>query len=167
MATFNTIVDIVGPLCNHADIRFDESATPKALIIHADDLLEVCRTLQSHEMLYFDMLSCLTGVDNGLEANTMEVVYNFYSIPLEHHLMLKVILPRDKPEVESVGRIWGTAFWHEREAFDLLGIYFKNHPDLRRILLPADWEGHPIRKDYKVQEYYGGIKVEWESMDKE
>jgi NADH-quinone oxidoreductase subunit C len=162
MADFHSIVDIVRPFCKHKELQTDETATPKAIIAHADDLLEVCKILHTHEVLYFDMLSCLTGVDNGPEANTMEVIYNFYSIPFDHHLMLKVILPREKPEIESVGEIWRTALWHEREAYDLLGIHFKSHPDLRRILLPADWEGHPLRKDYQVQQYYRGVKVESE-----
>jgi NADH-quinone oxidoreductase subunit C len=110
---------------------------------------------------YFDMLSCVTGLDNGAEAATMEVAYNLYSIPFNHHLMIKVVLPRDKPEIESVSSIWKTANWHEREIFDMYGIHFKNHPDLRRILMPADWEGHPLKKDYKQQEYYRDIKVEY------
>ena len=75
--------------------------------------------------------------------------------------MLKVVLDREKPEVDSVVDFWRTAEWHEREAFDLIGVKFLGHPDLRRILLPADWEGHPLRKDYQHQEYYRGIKVEY------
>jgi NADH-quinone oxidoreductase subunit C len=107
------------------------------------------------------MLSCVTGIDNGTDAGTMEVVYNLYSIPYNHHLMIRVVLPRQKPEIESVSSIWKTADWHEREIFDMYGIHFLNHPDLRRILMPADWEGHPLRKDYKHQEYYRDIKVEY------
>jgi NADH-quinone oxidoreductase subunit C len=107
------------------------------------------------------MLSCVTGIDNGPETNTMEVAYNLYSIPFNNHLMIKATLPRDNPQVETVSTIWKTADWHEREAFDLFGIIFLNHPDLRRILLPADWEGHPLRKDYRHQEYYRNIKVEY------
>jgi len=75
--------------------------------------------------------------------------------------MLKVVLPRENPEVDSVSQVWRTADWHEREAFDMFGIKFNGHPDLRRLLLPADWEGHPLRKDYKHQEYYRDVKVEY------
>jgi NADH-quinone oxidoreductase subunit C len=88
-------------------------------------------------------------------------VYNLYSIPFNHHLMIKILLPRDKPEIESVSHIWKTANWLEREVFDMYGVHFKNHPDLRRILMPADWEGYPLRKDYKHQAYYRDIKVEY------
>jgi NADH-quinone oxidoreductase subunit C len=91
----------------------------------------------------------------------MEIAYNLYSIPFNQHLMLKVKLQREKPEIDSISHIWKTADWHEREIFDMYGIVFKNHPDLRRILMPADWVGHPLRKDYRHQEYYRNIKVDY------
>ncbi len=127
--------------------------------VSAASLKNVCGILYQNPDLYFDSLSCLTALDNGKEAGTMEVIYNLYSIPFNHHLMLKVVLPRENPEIESVVSIWRTANWHEREAFDMYGIQFKNHPDLRRILMPADWEGFPLRKDYQQQETYRDIKV--------
>jgi len=70
-----------------------------------------------------------------------------------------VRVPKDNPHVPSVESVWKTANWHEREAYDLIGVVFDGHPDLRRILLPDDWEGHPLRKDYKVPEFYNGMKV--------
>ncbi|WP_425390351.1 NADH-quinone oxidoreductase subunit C [Ekhidna sp.] len=139
----------------------DLASSPPALIIDGSHLKSVCEILHTHDQLYFDSLSCLTGLDNGEEKNTMEVVYNLYSIPYELHLSLKVILDRSDPEVDSVSEIWRTADWHEREAYDLLGIKFKGHPDLRRILLPEDWEGHPLRKDYQEQEVYHDVKVKY------
>jgi NADH-quinone oxidoreductase subunit C len=139
----------------------DDQSTPKAIKVHPDDLVNVCLELFQNENVYFDMLSCITGIDNGPEAGTMEIAYNLYSIPFNHHLMLKIKLQREKPDVESISHIWKTADWHEREIFDMYGISFKNHPDLRRILMPADWTGHPLRKDYKHQEYYRDIKVEY------
>lgn len=161
MLTFDQLYDIVRQKCSHGETTRDENATPKAIKIHANDLLEVCNTLYSDPSCYFDMLSCVTGLDNGPEANTLEVAYNFYSIPFNHHLMIKVILPRENPEVESLSSIWKTADWLERETFEMYGIKFLNHPDLRRILLPADWVGYPLRKDYKHDEYYRNIKVEY------
>ncbi len=77
----------------------------------------------------------------------------------KHKIVLKTQCTKDHPYIQSVSAVWGTANWHEREAFDLFGIIFDEHPDLRRILLPDDWEGHPLRKDYKVQEFYHGMKV--------
>lgn len=161
MSTFDQIVAIVRESCQQAPLTVDENSTPLAVRIDKEDLLGVMRNLHQNPATYFDMLSCVTGIDNGIDAGTMEVVYNLYSIPFNHHLMIKVILSREKPEIESISSIWKTGDWHEREIFDMYGIYFHNHPDLRRILMPADWVGHPLRKDYKHQEYYRDIKVEY------
>lgn len=137
-----------------------KNTTPLSLSIDVSALILVCDQLHKNPETYFDMLTCVTGVDNGPEGNTMEVIYQLYSIPFNHSLMLKVILPRENPEVESVTPIWKSANWLEREVFDMFGIVFKNHPDLRRILMPADWKGYPLRKDYKHEETYRGIKID-------
>lgn len=164
--TFEEIVDLIKEnIGQNIIIDVDLKATPQAVFISPDHLLETCDFLYENSQTYFDSLSCLTGIDNGPEANTMEVVYNLYSIPFNHHLMIKVVLERNNPEdslpqIPTVCHIWKTANWHEREAYDLLGINFTGHPDLRRILLPADWEGHPLRKDYTNMEVYHGIKVD-------
>lgn len=134
------------------------------LIVPVDQVVTICQFLRDDERLFFDLLACVTGIDNGPEANTMDVMYNLTSIPYEHNLMLKVVVSRTAngarlPSVPSVAHIWRTADWHEREAFDLVGIYFDNHPDLRRILLPTDWVGHPLRTDYREEEQYHGIKT--------
>lgn len=161
MSTFDQILVIVKESCLHSPPTVDENATPPAVRLDKQDLMGVALNLQQNPATYFDMLSCITGIDNGTDAATMEIAYNLYSIPYNHHLMIKVVLPRDKPEIESVSHVWRTADWHEREIFDMYGIHFINHPDLRRILMPADWEGHPLRKDYTHQEYYRDIKVEY------
>ena len=134
------------------------------LMVPAEKLVAICRFLRDDERLFFDLLACVTGIDNGPEADTVEVIYNLTSIPYGHDLMLKVVVPRHTnttklPSVPSLAHIWRTADWHEREAFDLVGIRFDNHPDLRRILLPTDWVGHPLRTDYEEQEQYHGIKT--------
>lgn len=144
----------------------DEEATPSIIHIKTQHIAEVCLELYENEQTYFDYLSCLSGIDNGPETNTMEVVYHLYSIPYDVSLGLKVQISRNKegeplPQVPTVSYIWRTANWHEREAYDLLGIHFTGHPDLRRILLAADWKGYPLRKDYQLQEYYHGIKVKY------
>ena len=140
---------------------FDENNTLDLVTVSKEWIKPICSWLLAHNKLHFDTLVCLSGLDNGVDSATMEVVYNLYSIPFEHSLMLKVELLRENPSVDSVSDIWRTANWHERESFDLLGIEFKGHPDLRRILLPADWEGHPLRKDYQDMEIYHGMKVRY------
>lgn len=138
-----------------------ENASPQGIVIPAESLVEVMRFLHTNDQFYFDMLSCITGLDNGPEEETMEVIYNLYSIPNDLHLMVKVVLQRDDLKVDSLVEIWKTADWQEREVYDMYGIHFNNHPDLRRILMPADWEGFPLRKDYEEQTYYRGMKVKY------
>lgn len=142
----------------------ESSAHPPTFRVDSQNLVPLLTELRENPATYFDMLSCLTGIDNGPEANTMEVIYHLYSIPFHQSLAIKVMLPRENPETDSVCHLWKTAEWHEREAYDLLGIRFKNHPDLRRILLPADWVGHPLRKDYRHEEYYHGVHVAYQAL---
>ena len=149
-----------------ASPELDEASTPTALIIGKEQLLEAMRVLYEHEELYFDQLACLTALDNGPAAEgegTVEVIYHLCSIPYGHQLALRVQVPRGNDvtpaEVPSVAHLWRTADWHEREAYDMVGIRFSGHPDLRRIMLPEDWQGHPLRKDYQEQEKYHGINV--------
>jgi len=115
---------------------------------------ELATILRNDEQLQFDFLSCVSGVDYD---NHMEVVYQFYSIPLDNYLMLKVKTNRQEPSVISVKQLWNTADWHEREAFDLLGIRFEGHPNLTRILLQDEWVGHPLRKDYNIDKEELGL----------
>ena len=147
-------------------IGTDENAQPAAVLVAPAAVDRVCRFLHESEQTYFDQLSCITGLDNGPEAGSLELIYNLYSIPFNLHLMLKVLLTRNTasgelPQLPTVSNIWRTADWHEREVYDMVGIRFEGHPDLRRILLPSDWEGHPLRKDYREQEYYHGIWVRY------
>jgi NADH-quinone oxidoreductase subunit C len=134
------------------------------ITLESKNLLKVCDFLWRDPACYFDQLSCLTAIDNGPGKGTLELIYTLYSIPNHLTLHLQVILPRllednRLPSVSSLVSIWRTADWHEREAFDLVGVNFEGHPDLRRILLPEDWVGHPLRKDYVEQEKYHGIQV--------
>ena len=97
----------------------------------------------------------------------MEIVYNLFSYQHRHVFTLKVHLDREAPSAPTVEKTWGVANWHEREAYDMFGIRFEGHSDLRRILLPDDWEGFPLRKDWEDPEHYNGMRVKvTESMAK-
>ena len=159
----------------HEAIISIDKDTPTEPIISVEPLQikSVGLFLRDNSDLKFDSLMVLSGVDdaNGtktkdedgtdiISGGTLSVYYHLHSVYLKHKITLKVSTPREDPKVESVESVWKTADWHEREAFDLIGINFLNHPDLRRILMPYDWEaGHPLRKDYKNPEFYQGMKV--------
>jgi NADH-quinone oxidoreductase subunit C len=136
-----------------------------ALLINPARIADVCLELRNNPKTYFDFLSCITGVDYGVIENRFGVVYHLTSIPYKTQLTLKISKENsrdedDLPSFPSVTSVYRTADWHEREAYDMIGILFEGHPDLRRILLPDDWEGFPLRKDYKTAEYYKGIKID-------
>jgi NADH-quinone oxidoreductase subunit C len=95
-------------------------------------------------------LSFVTAVDWYPADPRFEVVYELHSLDRNHWLRLKCRLPEAAPEIDSVSGLWGNANWYEREIFDLFGVGFRNHPDLRRIMMPESWEGHPLRKDYPI-----------------
>jgi NADH-quinone oxidoreductase subunit C len=137
------------------------NTTPQTILVSSTRLPDVCRELYNNPQTYFDQLSCVTGLDNGPEAKTMEVIYHLYSIPNNFSLALKVVLSRDALIVPTLSSIWKSANWLERETYDMYGILFEGHPDLRRILMPADWEGYPLRKDYSEQEKYRDIQVKY------
>jgi NADH-quinone oxidoreductase subunit C len=125
--------------------------------IAPEALPEVARFLRDTDGMRFDLLMCLSGMD--YTKGRLGVVYHLNSMSLGHKITLKVDVPADNPHVPSVESVWKTANWHEREAYDMVGVIFDGHPDLRRMLLPEDWEGHPLRKDYQVPQYYNGMKV--------
>lgn len=140
-----------------------------------EGIKEVCAYLKSEPSLSFDYLNDITTVDylhvdekkaakSEWEPH-LEVVYHLFSMRHKHSLVLKVTLPRwrndapgESPQLDTVSDVWKTADWHEREAFDLMGVEFVGHPNLRRILCPEDWVGHPLRKDYEMPLEYHGIR---------
>jgi len=133
--------------------------------LHADPqaVVEICRYLRDTPGLDFEILSDLTCVDLPKE-DKLQVVYHLYSYARRHQIVLKVDLPREAPRLATVEDVWKAANWFEREVFDLFGVVFEGHTDLRRILLPEDWVGHPLRKDYVEQEEYDGISTQREPL---
>jgi NADH-quinone oxidoreductase subunit C len=143
--------------------------------VSPEGLVEVCQFLKTDPEAKFELLNCITAVDyfepdpkkaaKAAFEPHLEVVYHLSSVSKKHSLVLKVMLPRwqdDVPgepvEIPTVSRVWSTADWHEREVFDLSGVRFVGHPNLRRILCPEDWEGFPLRKDYEMPLEYHGIR---------
>jgi NADH-quinone oxidoreductase subunit C len=131
-----------------------------SVVMRKDRIKEVMRYLYDTPELYFNFLKDLCGVDYmGKKEPRFEVVYHLYSLRHGHMIRIKAEVPEDDASIDSVVDIWAGANWHERECFDLFGISFKGHPDLRRILMPEDWEGHPLRKDYPLKSDLG--EKEW------
>ncbi len=139
--------------------RFKEDISDPYLHVDSQAIVEICRYLRDEPDLNFEILSDLTCLDLPKE-NKIQVVYHLYSYSHRHQVVLKADLPREEPHAPTVEGVWKTANWMEREAFDLFGVIFEGHSDLRRILLPEDWVGHPLRKDYVEQEEYDGISTE-------
>ncbi len=136
------VVDIVEA---HAEIT---AIVPRVHIV------DLCSALKSGADTKFDFLADISGVDRGVEEEPrFEVNYHLFSTTKHHRLRLKVLLNESSVQVPTVTGIWRTANWHERETFDLFGIVFDGHPDLRRILLPDDWQGHALRKDFPLRGY--------------
>ncbi len=143
---------------------FPEDKHPR-IHINAGDWRAVAEFLHSEPGLKMDWLANLSGVDYVAD-DKLCVVYDLWSFDVRHSFAVKVFCPRDNPHVPSVADLWAAADWHEREAFDMFGIVFDGHPDLRRILCADDWEGFPLRKDYVFpREYHGipgSVELDWQ-----
>ena len=129
------------------------------LTVDAQAIIEVCRFLRDDSSLKFEVLSDLTALDWPKEEK-IQVVYHLYSYAQKHQIVLKVNLPRDNPKIATAEGVWKVANWFEREVYDLFGVIFEGHSDLRRIMLPEDWVGYPLRKDYVEQEEYDGMSTQ-------
>jgi NADH-quinone oxidoreductase subunit C len=127
-----------------------ESHGELTLVVSREQIVDLCRFLKDDPTLRYDLLMDVAGVDYLGREPRFEVVYHLYSVPHNSRLRLKVRVPESDVVVPSVTSVWSTANWHEREAFDMLGIRFADHPDLRRIYMPDDYPGHPLRKDFPI-----------------
>ena len=137
----------------------EEDKLDPAVTLEASAWLDTARYLKDE--LNFETCHMVTGIDRGPEEGRMEVVYTLYSRNRAEWLHVRIPLSRpgggELPELDSAALVWRAADWHERETYDLVGIRFKDHPDHRRMFLPDDWEGHPLRKDYSYPLEYHGI----------
>jgi NADH-quinone oxidoreductase subunit C len=133
--------------------------------VAAENWRPLAEFLLTDPRLRLDWLQCLSGVDYVADGQ-MAIVYDLWSFDLHHSFAVKVFTPRDNPSVPTVSDLWPAAEWHEREAYDMFGMDFPGHPDLRRILCADDWEGFPLRKDYVFpREYHGipgSVELDWQ-----
>ena len=129
-------------LATHSDLGDDTAVVSRGKIV------EICTFLRDDADLLFSLAIDITGVDYIDESPRFEVVYHLYSIEKKIRVRIKARVPADDPTIDSVSGVWIGMNWYEREAFDMYGIRFNHHPDLRRILLPETFVGHPLRKDY-------------------
>ena len=149
-----------------ANVKFIESKASgkisvikgkKALFVSHDNWIKIAILLKNESDLDFDYLMCISSYDKG-DNKTYGVAYNLFSTTKNHYLEVRVEA-EDGISIPSVVSLWQTANWHEREAYDMMGIQFEGHPNLKRILLSDDWEGHPLRKNFKEPDYYHGMPV--------
>jgi NADH-quinone oxidoreductase subunit C len=136
-----------------AELHTGESGMT-VILVQPAALVDVVRHLRDE--LNFDYLATLAGIDTG---ENLAVAYQLRSLKRKIECTVKVVLDREKPEVPSISELYGAADWFEREVFDLFGVQFPGHPDMRRLLMPDDWEGYPLRKDYQEQPEYHGIST--------
>jgi NADH-quinone oxidoreductase subunit C len=144
------VIAALTPLVPGAAYEVGESADMATIYVPPARLVPTCRALRDAPSLDFQFLADVIGVDYLPREPRYEVVYHLVSLSNRLRLRVKVRVP-DGGSVPTVQRIWPAANWHEREVWDMFGIFIEDHPDLRRILMPEDWEGHPLRKDYPVQ----------------
>lgn len=130
-----------------ASAKFEEGSDYLNIDVEANDWLPFATQLKNEKTLFFDYLFCLTCID---WITHLTMVYHFSSTKFRHNIVIKIKLDRTNPEIESVSKIWRTAEFHEREVYEMFGVNFLNHPDLRLLILPDGWEGkNPLRKDFE------------------
>jgi len=152
-----TFDDIVKFLQSKAVGKYSIIEGKEAILVSPDNWIEVSILLKNESDLDFNYLMCISSYDKG-DGKIYGVAYNIFSTNKNHYLEVRIEVD-DGITIPSVVSLWQTANWHEREAYDMMGIHFEGHPNLKRILLSDDWEGHPLRKNFKEPDYYHGMPV--------
>jgi len=130
-----------------------------SVLLKKDDIVRVCDFLKHDDELGFDLLEDLCGVDMYTPTDRFQVVYHLFSLNNKHRLRLKVVVDEGDLRVPTVSTVWSTANWHEREAYDMFGIIFEGHPDLRRLYMPDEFEHFPLRKDFPLMGIPGSLSL--------
>lgn len=143
------------------DVSFETSEFRGELtiVVPKETVVAVCQFLRDHPELKYDLLADLCGIDMYTPTQRFGVIYNLYSLSAKHRIRLKTFTEEEAPRVPTVSGIWPTANWHEREAFDMFGIVFEGHPDLRRMYMPEEFEYYPLRKDFPLMGIPGSLPL--------
>lgn len=151
MSQLSTLIESLEKKFPGATLSRHEDYGDSTLVVSPASLYDLLRFLRDNPESPFDLLLDICGVDYPEKSPRFEVVYHLYSLPTHHRLRVKTGLPAENPSVRSVISLWETANWFEREAFDMFGIRFEGHPNLKRLLMWEEFEGYPLRKDYPMQ----------------
>ncbi|MBI3586682.1 MAG: NADH-quinone oxidoreductase subunit C [Ignavibacteriales bacterium] len=142
-----------------SNIEANEFRDELTVVVPKEIIVDVCRFLKDDSTLKFDLLADLCGIDMYTPAKRFGVIYNLYSLTSHHRIRLKTFVEEENPKLPTVSTVWATANWHERETYDMFGIIFEGHPDLRRMYLPDEFEHHPLRKDFPLMGIPGSLPL--------
>jgi NADH-quinone oxidoreductase subunit C len=142
-----------------AILEANEFRNELTVVVPKERIVDVCRFLKEDVQLQFDFLADVFGIDMFTPTKRFGVIYNLYSLKNRNRIRLKVFTEEDDPKIPTMTGIYGTANWHERETFDMFGIVFEGHPDLRRIYMPDDFEHYPLRKDFPLMGIPGSLSL--------
>jgi NADH-quinone oxidoreductase subunit C len=153
------IIDKLKAQFGEQNLQVSEFRNELTIVVPKDRIVDICRFLKEDAELKFDLLADLCGIDMNTAEKRFGVVYNLFSLTNKFRLRLKTFTEEEDPKVPTVTGVWGTANWHERETFDMFGIVFAGHPDLRRVYMPEEFEHHPLRKDFPLMGIPGSIPL--------
>jgi len=153
------IIDKLKARFGEQSIQVSEFRGELTLVVPKDHIVGICRFLKEDAELKFDLLADVCGIDMNTAEKRFGVIYNLYSLSNKFRLRLKTFTEEEDPKVPTVTGVWGTANWHERETFDMFGIVFEGHPDLRRVYMPEEFEHYPLRKDFPLMGIPGSIPL--------
>jgi NADH-quinone oxidoreductase subunit C len=153
------VLDTLKAQFGEAILEATEFRGELTVVVPKERIVEVCRFLKSDPELRYDLLSDLCGIDMYTPVKRFGVVYNLYSLKNKHRIRLKTFTEEEDPRVPTVTSVWATANWHERETYDMFGIVFDGHPDLRRIYMPEEFEHYPLRKDFPLMGIPGSLPL--------
>jgi NADH-quinone oxidoreductase subunit C len=142
-----------------AVLEVNEFRGELTVVVPKERIVDVCRFLKEDPQLQFDFLADVFGIDMYTPTKRFGVIYNLYSLKNKNRIRLKVFTEEEDPKVPTMTGVYGTANWHERETFDMFGIVFVGHPDLRRVYMPEDFEHYPLRKDFPLMGIPGSLSL--------